>query len=89
VTKRIGAGEKVKVRRVYISPEPEYLDAAGLEQHFGIAHGLAYDLLKSGAIKAVSLKRNEHQTRAKRLFDCSSVRNFLKSRFDNGVAFAK
>jgi hypothetical protein len=81
--------KKKKVRRVIISERPEWLDGAGLECHFGIGHGLAYQLLKDGAIKGVSLKRRDDQARGKRLFDCESVRKFLASRFDNGVALAK
>ncbi len=81
--------KKKKVRRVIVSERPEWLDAAGLESHFGIGHGLAYGLLKDGSIKGVSLKRSDDQTRGKRLFDCESVRKFLASRFETSITSVK
>lgn len=58
-------------------PLSEYTDCKGLELGFGIKPGLAYDLLASGDIEGVSLKRRG-QTRGKRLFKVESVRSFLE-----------
>jgi len=77
----IGTAKKKNLRRVYISPAPEFLDASGLEAHFGLGHGLVYNLFKAGHIKSVSLTRGD-QKRGKRLFDCGSVRQFLQSKIN-------
>jgi hypothetical protein len=58
-------------------PPSEYVDCKGLEAGFGIKAGLAYDLLASGDIEGVSLKRRGQQ-RGKRLFNVASVRAFLE-----------
>jgi hypothetical protein len=83
----IGIAKTKNLRRVYISPTPEFLDASGLEAHFGLGHGLVYNLFKAGHIKSVSLTRGD-QKRGKRLFDCASVRQFLSSKLnqqENGM----
>jgi hypothetical protein len=56
---------------------PEYVDCKGLERMFGIKRGMAYELMASGDIKSVSLKRRGLQ-RGKRLFIVESVRMFLE-----------
>jgi len=57
--------------------DPEFLDAVGLQARFGIRRSLAYSLLADGAIRGVSLRRRNHQTKGKRLFCVSSVREYL------------
>ena len=59
--------------------DPEFVDCAGLRERFGIKRSLAYLLVEDGAIKSVSLRRRG-ALKGKRLFDVSSVREFLKSR---------
>ena len=56
--------------------DPEFLDAAGLQARFGIRRSFAYSLLADGAIRGVSLRRRG-RLRGKRLFDVSSIREFL------------
>lgn len=63
---------------------PEYTDCKGVEGGFGIKPGLAYQLLNSGEIKGVSLKRRG-QTRGKRLFEVASIRAFLKRQEEKGA----
>jgi hypothetical protein len=67
-------------------PEPEFVDARGLEAGWGIKRSLAYALLAEGAIEGVSLRRRG-QLRGKRLFSVGSVRAFLRSQQlrDKGV----
>jgi hypothetical protein len=59
-----------------VDVEPEFVDAHGLQAIFGIRRTLAYDLLASGHIRSVSLRRPGH-TRGKRLYLVKSVRDFL------------
>ena len=63
--------------------EPEFLDAAGIQSRYGIKRSLAYSLLADGSIRGVSLRRRGQQ-RGKRLFDCASVRAFLRSQMEGG-----
>ena len=55
---------------------PEFVDSHGLYARFGIKRTLAYNLLGTGEIKGVSLRRRG-QTRGKRLFVVDSVRAYL------------
>jgi hypothetical protein len=59
-----------------VDVEPEFVDSHGLQAIFGIKRTLAYDLLSTGHIRSVSLRRPGH-TRGKRLFLVKSVREFL------------
>ena len=56
----------------------EFVDFVGLEKKFGIRRSTAYNLLKDGVIRGVSLRRRG-RTRGKRLFDVQSVREYLKA----------
>lgn len=62
-------------------PDPEFLDAPGIQQRFGIKRGLAYQLLAAGKIKGVSLRRRG-TNRGKRLFSVDSIRAFLTSQME-------
>ena len=62
---------------------PEFLDAEGVEQHFGIRRALLWRLLAENRIRGVSI-RQRGRTRGKRLFDCASIRQFLFSNVDRG-----
>ena len=60
---------------------PEFLDAEGVEKHFGIRRSLLFRLLAENRIRGVSI-RQKGRLRGKRLFDCSSIRKFLLSNVD-------
>jgi hypothetical protein len=63
--------------------DPEFVDCKGLEAGWGIKRSLAYELLRDGKIKGVSLRRRG-QSRGKRLFSVDSIRVFLRSRMEAG-----
>jgi hypothetical protein len=58
--------------------DAEFVDVDGLRAMFGIKRSLAYELLGTGDIRGVSLRR-KGRTRGKRLFDVASVRSYLQS----------
>jgi|SRR5258708_2931741 hypothetical protein len=62
---------------------PEFLDADGIEKHFGIRRSLLFRLLAENQIRGVSI-RQRGRLRGKRLFDCASIRDFLRSNIDRG-----
>ena len=66
-----------------VEVEPEFVDAHGLQAIFGIRRTLAYDLLATGHIRSVSLRRPGH-TRGKRLYLVKSVRDFLNGQLQAG-----
>jgi hypothetical protein len=61
--------------------DAEFCDLEGLRARFGIKRSLAYQLLKDGEIRGVSLRR-QGRLRGKRLFDVASVREFLQAAGD-------
>ena len=61
--------------------EPEFLDAEGVEKHFGIRKSLLFRLLAERQIRGVSI-RQRGRLRGKRLFDCESIRKFLLANVD-------
>jgi hypothetical protein len=61
--------------------DPEFVDFVGLRELFGIKRSLAYELLRDGAIRGVSLRRRG-QVRGKRLFSVDSVRAFLQEQME-------
>ena len=61
--------------------DPEFVDCQGLQAGWGIRRSLAYQLLADGKIRGVSLRRRG-RTRGKRLFDVSSVREFLRAQME-------
>lgn len=63
--------------------DPEFVDCKGLEAGWGIKRSLAYQLLSDGKIRGVSLRRRG-RLRGKRLFDVSSVRQFLSAQMEAG-----
>ena len=63
---------------------PEFLDAVGVEKHFGIRRSLAFRLLTEHQIRGVSI-RQKGRLRGKRLFDCASIREFLLANVDREV----
>jgi hypothetical protein len=65
--------------------DPEFLDALGVQARFNIRRSLLYELMKRGCVKSASLRRRG-QSRGKRLFCVSSIREFLASQMDEGGA---
>jgi hypothetical protein len=63
--------------------DPEFVDCRGLEAGWGIKRSLAYQLISEGRIKSLSLRRRG-RLRGKRLFDVSSVRQFLREQIEAG-----
>ena len=66
------------------SPEPyspEFADAKGIKQIFGLSKSYLYQLIDLGKIRSVSL-RQKGSARGKRLFDVESVRQYLRANFD-------
>lgn len=67
----------ISLTQAHATHDPEFLDAKGLRERFGITRSLAYALVADGAIRSVSLRRRG-QVRGKRLFVVDSVREFLR-----------
>lgn len=63
------------------SCQPEFADTHGIKRIFGISRSFAYDLLKHGKIRSISL-RKPGRAKGRRLFDVASVRDFLRSQED-------
>jgi hypothetical protein len=61
--------------------DPEFLDARGVEGRFAIRRSLLYELLNSGHVQSVSLRRRG-QSRGKRLFSVDSIRHFLRKQME-------
>ena len=78
-------GQQTETTPVAASPanDAEFVDAPGLRARFGIKRSLAYTLLAEGKIRGVSLRR-KGRLRGKRLFDVSSVRQFLSAQMEGG-----
>lgn len=57
---------------------PEFVDSKGLRALFGISRAQGYELTNQGKIRSVCL-RKPGAVRGKRLWDCASVRAFLKA----------
>ena len=60
---------------------PEFVDSKGLRTLFGISRSHGYHLADSGAVKTVCL-RKPGALRGKRLWECQSVREHLRTNID-------
>jgi len=60
---------------------PEFADAKGIKQIFGLSKSYLYELIDRGKIRSVSL-RQKGSLRGKRLFDVESVRQYLRANYD-------
>jgi hypothetical protein len=69
------------IQAARVASAPEFLDADGVEAHFGLKKSLLYRLLADNKIRAVSI-RQRGTVRGKRLFDCSSIRRLLNASVD-------
>jgi hypothetical protein len=67
---------------------PEFGRVADVTRHFGIKRGTAYNLLSDGKIRGVLL-RVRGQKSGVRLFDMTSVRNFIQSQLNNQTETTK
>ena len=63
--------------------EPEFADHKGVRLLFGLSRAHAYALAKEGKIRSVSI-RKPGALRGKRLFQCASIRAFLKKCAEGG-----
>ena len=61
--------------------DPEFLDAVGVRERFGIKRSLLYELHRLGLIKGVSLRRRG-TARGKRLWSIDSIRQFLRRQME-------
>lgn len=66
-----------------VTSSPEFVDSRGLRQMFGISRTAAYDLIRDGLIKSVSLRRRGC-ARGRRLFDVASVREYFSRCYESG-----
>lgn len=62
---------------------PEWVDPAGLKEGWGIGRSFAYDLIREGKIRSITLRR-EGCLRGKRLIEVKSVRELFAS-CDSGI----
>lgn len=60
---------------------PEFVDARGLRLVFGISRSHGYALADQGKIRTVCL-RQRGSLRGKRLWECESVRTFLRANIE-------
>jgi hypothetical protein len=82
------SNESTEPVRATAPGDPEFLDAEGVEKHFGIRRSLLFRLLTENQIRGVSIRKTG-RLRGKRLFDCSSIRKFLLSNVDRGPETAR
>jgi hypothetical protein len=73
ITNVVGQPEAASVAAL-----PEFVDARGLRAVFGISRSHGYFLADAGLVKTVSLRR-PGTVRGKRLWECQSVREFLRA----------
>ncbi len=66
-----------------VSPGPEFADWKGVRVIFGFSRAHLYQLIKEGKILSACIRR-QGATRGRRLFDCSSIRDFLNKHAGGG-----
>ena len=71
-----------------ITASPEFVDAKGLRLLFGISRSHGYFLASAGLVKTVCLRR-PGTTRGKRLWDCQSIRAFLRANIEGKAGEAE
>jgi predicted DNA-binding transcriptional regulator AlpA len=76
ITPAYHAGERSRVEK--LSRSPEFIDAKGVREIFGISRSHAYRLSQEGLIKSVSL-RPPGAIKGKRLWVVDSVRQYITS----------
>jgi Helix-turn-helix domain len=64
-----------------VSATPEFVDHHGGRTLFSISRSSLYRLAEDGKIRSVCL-RNRGKLRGRRLFDCDSIRQFLRGQME-------
>lgn len=70
------------------SAKPEFADAKGARQSFGLSRSHLYELNTTGKIRSCCIRR-PGAVRGRRLFDCESIRTYLNSCVDPRVENGK
>jgi hypothetical protein len=78
----IEAAIKAAIIAGIIPSGPEFVDAKGLKTIYGISRSHGYHLADEGAVKTVCL-RKPGALRGKRLWECQSVREYLRANIDH------
>jgi len=69
------------VNAAAVSATPEFVDHRGGRALFAISRSSLYRLAEDGKIRSVCL-RNRGKLRGRRLFDCDSIRQFLRGQME-------
>ena len=64
-----------------VANAPEFADHHGARALFSLSRASLYRLAEDGKIRSVSI-RNRGHIRGRRLFDCDSIRRFLRSQME-------
>lgn len=64
-----------------VSTNPEFVDAKGAKNRYSLTRSYLYVLAAEGSITSISIRRRGAK-RGKRLFDCDSIRAFLKANIE-------
>ena len=68
--------------------QPEFADHKGVRALYGLSRAHAYQLAMQGKIRSVSIRR-PGAIRGRRLFDCASIRAFLRGCAEKDVTKAE
>jgi hypothetical protein len=66
---------------------PEFGRTADVAKHFGIKRGTLYNLLEAGKVRGVVLRVKGKQ-KGVRLWDMQSIRDYIRSQFEDPGAVA-
>ena len=64
--------------------KPEFADHHGTRTLFGLSRSSLYRLTAAGKIKSVCVRKRGAQ-HGRRLFDCDSIRQFLRGQMEGGA----
>jgi hypothetical protein len=64
-----------------VSASPEFADHKGVKLLYGLSRTHAYNLSDEGKIRSCVLRR-PGAVRGRRLFDCQSIRDFLRANME-------
>lgn len=65
-----------------VSWSPEFCDSKGGHQLYALSRTHLYNLAEAGLIKSVCIRR-PGAVRGRRLFDCQSIRDFLRANMED------
>ena len=77
--KRVLTAEDIEA--ALVAARPEFADSKGVDSLFGIKRSLAYLLANEGKIRSVCIRR-PGAVRGKRLWDCESIRAYLRANME-------